>query len=132
MSENKFGTGTPGVITDSELQKKSFETHTCPICGEEHVPASAAGLEKMLAKIVLSDEAIAKMRSSLENLDFEGYFNQAKDYVGKQSAKARDYAKDNKKTVAAAAVGAVAVAAGLLLARKLRNERLGGDDRDRV
>jgi hypothetical protein len=84
----------------------------------------------MLAKLGISDEAIAKMRSSLENLDFEAYFGQAKEYLTRNATKARDYAKENKKTVAAA-VGAVALAAGVLIALKLRGDR-NADDRDRV
>ena len=121
MSEQGIETGSPN---------KAFEPHACSNCGEQHIAPSEAGLEKMLSKLGMSDDVIGKMRTSLENLDFEAYFAQAKDYMSRNATTARDYAKENKKTVAAA-VGAVALAAGVLIALKMRGDR-NADDRDRV
>jgi hypothetical protein len=136
MSENQNpfgtssapGTGESSTGSDISTNVRSMESHTCTTCGEQHTPGSEASFEKLLGRLGLSEEAITRMRGSIENLDLESYFNQAKDYLGKQATKARDYAKDNKKVIAGA-LGVVAVAAGVLIAMKNRS---GDDDRDRV
>lgn len=128
MDESNSGGNQFGITTGAP----KYEPHPCTTCGETHTAGTTeAGFENMLGRLGLSDEAIGKMRTSLENLDFEGYFNDAKKYLGKQATKARDYTKENK-TVVAAAVGAVAVAAGVLIALRLKGDRVIEDDRDRV
>ena len=118
-------------MTEQEIvtpaSSKAFEPHACSTCGEQHIAPSEAGLEKMLSKLGMSDEVIGRMRTSLENLDFEAYFAQARDYMSRNATRAKEYAKENKKTVAAA-VGAVALAAGVLIALKMRGDR-NADDR---
>jgi hypothetical protein len=131
QNENQFGT-TPGTGTQSTSPQ--YEPHPCPTCGEQHAAGTTeAGFEAMLGKLGLSDDAIAKMRTSLENLDMEAYFNHAKEYLGRQAVKARDYTREHKAAVGAA-VGVAAVAAGVLIALKMRGEK-GVDleqERDRV
>jgi hypothetical protein len=128
QNESQFG-AMPGEPRTTSPQ---YESHPCTTCGEQHIPGTTeAGFEAMLGKLGLSEDAIAKMRASLENLDFESYFNQAKEYLGRQTTKARDYTREHKAAVGAA-IGAAAVAAGVLIALKIRGDKGADDDRDRV
>jgi len=98
-----------------------IEFHECASCGERHVKGSdAQGFDKILSTVGLNDAAIEKMRASIENLDLDSYFNQAKEYLGDSATKAKQYAKDNK-TLIGAALAVVAVGAGVLIAANRRS-----------
>lgn len=71
--------------------------------------------ERVLKDLGIPDSTVEKMRESIENLDLENYFNQAKDYLKDATAKAKTIAKDNKAIVAGA-LAVVTIGAGVLLA----------------
>ena len=101
--------------------QKGMSSHACATCGQQHVSGEGAGLDKLLKNVGLSDTAISAMHESLENVDLESYFNQAREYLKDSSTKARDFAKENKGTIAAAAA-VVAAGAGLLIAINRKGE----------
>lgn len=97
------------------------ESHECTHCGQSHVKGSdLQGFDKILGTVGINDQAIQKMRESLENLDLDSYFAQAKEYFGDSATKAKNYAKDHKAIIGAA-LAVVAVGAGVLIATKSKS-----------
>jgi hypothetical protein len=115
-----LGTG-PAAESQSGLESDA-QYHECAHCGHTHMKQTEMqGFDKILGTVGLNEEAIRKMRESLENLDLDGYFTQAKEYFGESAEKAKNYAKDHKKAVIGAALAIVAVGAGVLIASKSRS-----------
>jgi len=132
---------TPGSPTGSAAGSNlgsTSEFHECATCGERHMKgAETQGFDKILTTVGINERAIEKMRESLENLDLDGYFSQAKEYLGESATKAKQYAKDNKAIIGTA-LALVAVGAGVLIAANRKgNEswvtpRIDDRDIDRV
>ena len=113
------GAATGGVSFAGKTGSEA-DYHECSSCGERHMRgADAQGFDKILSTVGLNDKAIEKMRESLENLDFDSYFTQAREYLGESASKVKTYAKDHK-TVIGTALALVAVGAGVLIASKRR------------
>lgn len=110
-------TGTPKSGLES-----AAEYHECAHCGQTHLlqPTETQGFDKILGSVGLNEQAIRKMRESLENLDLDSYFAQAKEYLGESATKAKNYAKDHKAVIGAA-LAVVAVGAGVLIAAKSKS-----------
>lgn len=113
-------TGSGSATGISGSGKTDADYHECSTCGERHLRgADAQGFDKILSTVGLNDKAIEKMRESLENLDFDSYFTQAREYLGESASRVKTYAKDHK-TVIGTALAVVAVGAGVLIAAKRR------------
>lgn len=111
------GTGSGAASLQSGLESDN-QYHECAHCGHSHTKQTETqGFDKILGTVGLNEEAIRKMRESLENLDLDGYFAQAKEYLGGSAEKAKNYAKDHKAVIGAA-LAIVAVGAGVLIASK--------------
>lgn len=107
--------------TSSDTKTTSRESHECTHCGQSHVKGSdLQGFDKILGSVGINEQAIQKMRESLENLDLDGYFTQAKEYFGDSATKAKSFAKDHKAIIGAA-LAVVAVGAGVLIATKSKS-----------
>ena len=72
------------------------------------------GLEQFLGKLGISDDMIANLKSSMQNVDVEEYLNTARDYLKDGTNKATTFAKENPGKVAAGAAVLV-IGAGLLI-----------------
>lgn len=109
------GRSAGGLSTGDSLGS-DIESHECSHCGSQHVKGSETqGFDKILNAVGINDQAIQKMRESLENLDLDSYFTQAKEYLGESATKAKSYAKDHKSIIGTA-LAVVAVGAGVLIA----------------
>jgi hypothetical protein len=86
----------------------------CPTCGQSRSATGNTGLDQFLGRLGISDEMIANLKSSIQNVDIEEYLNTARDYLKGGSEKATAYAKENPGKVAAG-VAALAVGTGLLI-----------------
>lgn len=109
MSNTGFGTnGGTGSSTPAT-------SGYCPTCGQSRAAStSTSGLEQFLGRLGISDDMIANLKSSIQNVDVEEYLNTARDYLKDGSQKATNYAKENPGKVAAG-VAVLAVGAGLLI-----------------
>lgn len=115
-SSSSFGaTGTGTAIGTTS----ATETETCAHCGQ---PLNqTAGFEQFLGRIGISDDMIRNLKTQMQNVDIEEYFNTARDYLKNAGDKVKDgsdkatrYAKDNPGKIAAG-VAVLAVGAGLLI-----------------
>jgi hypothetical protein len=88
----------------------------CASCGRsfEDGTSSGGGIEALLARIGITDEMVANLKSSVSNIDIEQYLTTARDYLKDTGGKAKSYTKENPGKVAAG-VAAVALGAGLLI-----------------
>lgn len=104
----------------NDLGARSSETRTmpgglCPTCSlPTDRPLSSSGVEQFLGRLGISDEMVSKLKTSMQNVDFEEYLNVARDYLKDGSTKATTFAKENPGKVAAG-VAVLAVGAGLLI-----------------
>ena len=84
----------------------------CASCGQ---PIGVnRGLEQFLGKLGVSDDMIANLKSSMQNIDVEEYLNTVRDYLKNGTNKATTFAKENPGKVAAGAA-VLAIGAGLLI-----------------
>jgi len=101
-----FGTSSTGRSTESNYGTSKEDTKS---------------FESVLKDLGIPEQSIVKMRESIENLDIEGYFNQAKDFLKDATFKAKAAVKDNKAIVAGA-LAVVTIGAGVLLAINKRDK----------
>jgi hypothetical protein len=104
MGNTGLGTGTMA----------SASSGVCPTCGQSGAATTTSGLEQFLGRLGITDEMIANLKTSIQNVDVEEYLNTARDYLKGGSEKATSYAKENPGKVAAG-VAVLAVGAGLLI-----------------
>lgn len=91
---------------------ESIGTGVCASCGQ--ALDGNRGLDQFLSKLGISDDMIANLKSSMQNIDIEEYLNTAREYLKSGTNKATSYAKENPGKVAAGAA-VVAIGAGLLI-----------------
>lgn len=96
-----------GTITASEHVAGGG---VCPTCGA----AANRGLEQFLGRLGISETMIENLRTSMQSVDVDEYLNTAREYLKSGGTKARDFAKENPRKVAAG-VAVLAVGAGLLI-----------------
>jgi len=95
-----------------ENDMKNHGTGVCASCGQ---PLDGnRGIEQLLAKLGISDDMIANLRTSMENIDIDEYLDTARHYLKSGRKKARSLAKKNPGKVAAGAA-VLAIGAGLLI-----------------
>ena len=87
---------------------------TCAECGQPIGPGKEHGVEQLLEKIGINDEMINNLKTQLQNVDLEQSFNTAREYIQGGGQKAKQYAKENPRKVAAS-VAVLVVGAGLLI-----------------
>lgn len=101
--------GSTGVNT---ITGSDIGAGNCAKCGQ---PIGAnRGLEQFLGKVGITDDMISNLKTQFKDVDVEQYLNTAREYLSDNSAKAKDFAKDNPGKVAAG-VAVLALGAGLLL-----------------
>lgn len=112
--DTPMGNAGFGTSTGSELGTTSPSTSSgvCAHCGQSLNRNS--GLEQFLGKLGISDDMIANLRSSMQNVDLDEYLNTARDYLRTSGEKAKTFTKENPGKVAAG-VAVLAVGAGLLI-----------------
>ena len=105
--------GTTGITraTDSG-SPLGTSSGVCASCGQPL--GDNRGLEQFLGKLGISDDMIANLKSSMQNIDVEEYLNTARDYLKSGTNKATTFAKENPGKVAAGAA-VLAIGAGLLI-----------------
>jgi hypothetical protein len=113
-SSSSMSGGTPSA------SPKEASTHddggVCASCGRafDEGTSSGGGIEALLARIGITEEMVANLKSSVSNIDIEQYLTTARDYLKDTGGKAKSYTKENPGKVAAG-VAAVALGAGLLI-----------------
>jgi hypothetical protein len=113
MSNTGFGTGSASSGGTGSATPAS--SGYCPTCGQSRAASTTtSGLEQFLGRLGISDDMIANLKTSIQNVDVEEYLNTARDYLKDGSQKATSYAKENPGKVAAG-VAVLAVGAGLLI-----------------
>ena len=106
------GTGFDRSTSGATISKAS---ETCASCGRSmHDIGTNAGLEQFLGRIGISEEMVNKLKTSMQNVDFDEYLNTAREYLKDSTSKAKSFTKENPGMVAAG-VAVLAVGAGLLL-----------------
>jgi hypothetical protein len=105
--------GTTGITSASEpgAARAEAASGVCPHCGQA---LGSRGLEQFLAKLGITDEMIANLKSSMKDIDVEEYLDTARDYLKSGTNKATTFAKENPGKVAAGAAVLV-LGAGLLI-----------------
>ena len=98
--------------TGSSRAVPATTSGTCPHCGQSLNRGN--GLEQFLGKIGISDEMIANLRNSMQNVDIDEYLDTAREYLRTSGEKAKSFTKENPGKVAAG-VAVLAVGAGLLI-----------------
>ena len=109
MSNSMGSTDTSGLDVTSAKNDAA-----CPTCG--HTANKNNGLEQFLGQLGISDDMITNLKTQFQNVDIDEYLNTARAYLKDGSSKASAYAKENPGKVAAG-VAALAVGAGLLIAK---------------
>jgi hypothetical protein len=102
--------GTTGFTSATDSGAPA--TGVCASCGQPL--GGNRGLEQFLGRIGISDDMIANLKSSMQNVDVEEYLNTARDYLKTGTNKATTFAKENPGKVAAGAA-VLAIGAGLLI-----------------
>src|SRR5579864_4862549 len=72
------------------------------------------GLEQLLRKLGISETMIENIRTSLQDVKFEEYLDDARNLLRENTEKAKDFARENPGKIAAGAV-LLAVGLGLLI-----------------
>ncbi|HJQ38087.1 MAG TPA: hypothetical protein VKB93_13200 [Thermoanaerobaculia bacterium] len=124
------GTGSTGTPTDTASSgsfgttgggynaTSATDSGICATCGQ---PTNRAGFEQLLGRLGITDEMINSLKTQFQNVEFDEYFNTARDYLKNGSTKAQSYAKENPGKVAAG-VAALALGAGLIYAAVNRDK----------
>ena len=99
---------------------KGVNGGSCAHCGQSL--NQNGGLEQFLGKLGISDDMLANLKSSIQNVDLDEYLNTARDYLKTGSDKATSYTKENPGKVAAG-VAVLAVGAGLLISALNSNNK---------
>jgi hypothetical protein len=87
---------------------------SCEHCGQPlDGNGISRGLEQFLGRLGIDDDMIDNLKSSMAKVDIEEYLDTARDYLRKNSRKAKTYARRNPGKLIAGAV-VLAVGAGLL------------------
>jgi len=84
----------------------------CASCGQSL--DGNRGIEQLLGKLGISEDMIANLKSSMQDIDVEEYLDTARDYLKNGTNKATSYVKENPGKVAAGAA-VLAIGAGLLI-----------------
>jgi hypothetical protein len=114
MGNTGFESAPTPTSTGGTGSMASASSGYCPTCGQSRSATGNTGLDQFLGRLGISDEMIANLKSSIQNVDIEEYLNTARDYLKGGSEKATAYAKENPGKVAAG-VAALAVGTGLLI-----------------
>ena len=92
---------TTGEISAASEHKpgsmgKGSHGGACAHCGQSL--NQNGGLEQFLGKLGISDDMLANLKSSINNVDLDEYLNTARDYLKTGSDKATSYTKENPGT----------------------------------
>lgn len=110
-SDNETGTGAFGV--------NATEQDPCPSCGRS--TSRNGGLQQLLGRLGISEAMVRNLETQFQDVNLDEYLDTARMYLKDGGAKATTYARENPGKVAAG-VAAVAVGAGLLIA-KMKSDR---------
>lgn len=103
---------TSGSDFDGPMSSAPGETDICEHCGAPITNTTA--VEQLLARLGLSDDMIAKVKSATANIDVDEYVTTAREYLKTSTDKATKFTKENPAKVAAG-VAVLALGAGLVI-----------------